>query len=62
MAITIDPDGERIYLDIVGYEVKIKVDKDDKIYVTVPKEMEGMTGLCGNNDGNPNSEYTTKLS
>ena len=47
-----------VHFELIGWGVKLKVDTRGSVYVTVPKGMEGLYGLCGDGDGNPDSKYT----
>ena len=44
-------------IELVAFNVKIKVDKKGRVYVSVPDYITGLTGLCGNNDQVANSKY-----
>ena len=52
------PNGRFIRLEHSQFGVVIEYDGDQIATVRVPKGM--MTGLCGNNDGNPDNDLTTK--
>ena len=45
------------YIEVFGHDVKIKVDNKLGAYIAVPSSMEGLHGLCGNNNGNSSGEY-----
>ena len=51
-----NPDEEIVHIILIHFHVKIKVDRKGNVYVTAPNQLQGLEGLCGNNDGIANSE------
>ena len=51
------PDGKKLIIELTSSNVKIKIDKKGRVYISAPNYLTGLMGLCGNNDGIPNSEY-----
>ena len=50
-----------IMVDFLGKGVSIKLADRTGIYITVQKWVNGdFQGLCGNNDGDPESKYFRK--
>ena len=58
ISIRVDNDFEMFYVDgLVGDGFSVKFDLKTGVYITLPKDVKNPIGLCGNNDGDPTSEY-----